>query len=104
MSAAEPHRFVRHRNHSPERERKGFDTRIEEGDREVALTNGAFLSDELVQPLPGYLAGAVGGGVDASILARRGAVHCHLEAYRLSSRRTENQMKVARVEAEGDRP
>src|SRR6185436_5583469 len=75
---------------------------VEEGDREGAVADRALLPDKLVEPLPGDLAAAVGGVVDSRILTRRLSVERNLEAHRLAGRRTEHQVEVSCVEAEGD--
>src|SRR6185437_10885739 len=85
-----------------EREGEGLHAGIEEFDLEGAVLDGSLLPDQLIQPMEGDGAHALGIGVGAVIGARGGAVNGDLEANGLAIRRTQHQMKIAGVEAVND--
>ena len=63
----------------------------------------AFLADELVEAMALYCSGAACVGVDAVIVAGRGAVERDFEADGLAIFcRAQNQMQIARVKTEDD--
>jgi hypothetical protein len=64
-----------------EGERVDLGTRIEEGDLEGAVSYGAGLADELVQPLSGHRAVALVADVGAVRRARRLSVDAYVESY-----------------------
>jgi hypothetical protein len=88
---------------SPEGEGVSRCAGIEETDLECVIGNGAVLPDELVEPLPGHDALAVGVDIGAMAVTRRRAVDRDAEANRITlARGAENEVKVARVEPVDD--
>src|SRR5918995_5890169 len=88
-----------------EGERVGLDLRIEEGNLEGAVGDGAGLPDELVQPLLGHRSVALVVNVDPMRRIRRLSVDEHAESHgRARYCRPHDQMKIASVEAVGDVP
>ena len=87
----------------PERKRERLDAGVEEFDFERPVLDRAGLADQLIQPLPGDGAVAIGVGVDAVVGAGRLAVQRHPEPHRLAvGIRPQHQMQVAGMEAIDD--
>ena len=88
---------------SAEGERVGLDAGIEKLDLERVVGDRAALPDQLVEPLSGHDALAVGIDIGAVAVAGRRAVDGDAEPHRLAVRPgPEHQMQVARVEAVDD--
>src|SRR5271157_3985310 len=88
---------------SAECERKGLHARVEELDPERVVGDDPVLPDELIEPLSLDDAHALGIGVGAVTLARRGPVYRHPETdWRTVGPRPHNEMKIARVKPVGD--
>src|ERR1039457_4596489 len=86
-----------------EGERVGLSPWIEKCDLEGAADDGAGLADELIQPLLGEGAVALGVNVGSVGLARLLPVDEYTESRGTSCcRRSHDEMKVAGVEAAGD--
>src|ERR687885_2485571 len=85
---------------SAEGEREGLNARIEELDLEVAVGDGTRLADQLIQPLLGHRAAALGVDVAAVRLARRSPVEPHAKAHGGASRgRSQDEVQIARMKA-----
>ena len=67
----------------------------------VRSTHIALLPDELIEPLVGDAARAVGGDVQPGVTARCRAVDRNAEADRAAGRRTEDEVQVPGLEAIG---
>src|SRR6266496_2104484 len=96
---------LREKSRLAEGECVGLNARIEEGDLECVLGDGATLADELVEPLFGHRAVALVVDVGSVGSARRLPVDEHATSYGSPSRgRSHDEMQVAGVEAVGDPP
>jgi len=69
-------------NSLAEREGEGLDTWIEKFNLKGHVFDSALLPDELIHPRLSNLARAIGGGIDAMIVAGFGAIQPHIEANR----------------------
>src|ERR1700733_10093574 len=88
----------------PEGEDVRLGARLAEGDLQRPLENLALLTDELVAAAAAERAVAVGVGVGAVRRTRGPAVDQHPERYRLAAPGRHHQIRVPRLEAEGDAP
>jgi hypothetical protein len=90
---------------SAERERKSLHARIEKLDLELSISDGLRLSDQLIQPLFGNRAVALGVNVNSVSSARRLSIDEHAKSHGSSSRcRSHDEMKIAGVKAVRDPP
>src|SRR5471030_1327767 len=90
---------------SAEGEGIGLGAGVQEFDAEGVVGHRAGLPHQLVQALAGDGAAAIGAGVAAMVLARRGAVDGDAEAHRFAiSTGTEHQVQVAGMETVDDAP
>src|ERR1700677_1378909 len=84
--------------------RVSLDIGIKKLDREGAVHDRPALADELVEPVVGHHALAVGIDVGAVAFAGDSAVDRHPEAHRLAlGARPQHQVKIAGMKAKGDR-
>src|SRR5262245_46589598 len=90
---------------SAERERKGFHARIEKLDLELSISDGLWLSDQLIQPLFGNRAVALVVNVNSVSSARGLSIDEHAKAHGSSVRcRSHDKMQIAGVKAVHDPP
>src|SRR5438105_12399833 len=90
---------------SAERESKRLHARIEELNLELSVSDGARLSDQLIQPLLGNRAVALVVDVDSVSSARRLSIDEHAKSHGSSShRRSHDEMKIAGVKTVRDPP
>ena len=86
----------------PEGEHVRLGAGLEEADLECPFGHSVVLADELVETAVPQHAGAVPVDVESVRRARRRAVEEHAEGNLVVCPRREDEMRVARVEAEGD--
>src|SRR5438067_3359554 len=90
---------------SAERERKRLHARVEELNLELSVSDGARLSDQLIQPLLGNRAVALVVDVDSVCSARRLSIDEHAKSHGSSShRRSHDKVKIAGVKTVNDPP
>src|SRR5438445_4949360 len=90
---------------SAEREHKSLDSRIEEFDLELAIGDGFRLPDQLIKPLLGGRAVALGVDVDSVTGARRVPVDEDRKTNgRPWGRGSHHEVEIARVKAVRDSP
>src|SRR6185503_6872740 len=87
---------------SSECKRKRLHARVEELDREGAVTHPAFLAHQLVEPLARDDAGSFSLRIHSSVAARHLSIQRDPETDRLAGGGAEHEVEVARVEAEAD--
>src|SRR3954471_14564923 len=85
-----------------EREDVGLRARLEERDPEGPLADLARLAHELVHPARVEHAASVDLDVDAARRTGRVAVELHAEGDRIAAPSSEDEVRVTRMEAEGD--